>query len=57
MRQPRNPLPHVVNDRGVIINPFVQLSESDMRKLEKYQDKVNNLQDKVNLEDMEEALF
>lgn len=57
MRQPRNPLPHVVNDKGVITNPFVQLSESDMRKLEKYQDKVNNLQDKVNLEDMEEAPF
>lgn len=53
----KNPLPHVVNNEGIIINPFVQLSESEMRKLEKFVQAVQNKKDKQALEHMEEAPF
>ena len=32
-----NPLPHVVNDDGIIINPFVQLTPEQMKALEKFE--------------------
>jgi hypothetical protein len=32
-----NPLPHVVNDDGIIINPFVQLTPKQMKALEKFE--------------------
>ena len=32
-----NPLPHVVNDDGIIINPFVRLTPEQMKALEKFE--------------------
>ena len=32
-----NPLPDVVNDDGIIINPFVQLTPEQMKALEKFE--------------------
>jgi len=53
----KNPLPHVVNNEGIIINPFVQLTQDEMRKLEKFEQAVQNKKDKQALEHMEEAPF
>lgn len=57
-----NPLPDVVNDDGIIINPFVQLTPEQMRSLEKFQRKKATNSSKKTTEDdilatFEEALF
>ena len=57
-----NPLPDVVNDDGIIINPFVQLTPEQMKELEKFQRKKGTNSSKKTTEDdilatFEEALF
>lgn len=57
-----NPLPDVVNDDGIIINPFVQLTPEQMSSLEKFQRKKGTNSSKKTTEDdilatFEEALF
>ena len=57
-----NPLPDVVNDDGIIINPFVQLTTEQMKALEKFQrKKVTNSSKKTTEADIlatfQEALF
>ena len=57
-----NPLPDVVNDDGIIINPFVQLTPKQMKALEKFQRKKGTNSSKKTTEDdilatFEKALF
>ena len=57
-----NPLPDVVNDDGIIINPFVQLTPEQMKALEKFQRKKGTNTSKKTTEDdilttFEKALF
>lgn len=59
-----NPLPDVVNDDGIIINPFVQLTPEQMKALEKFERRLQKRTDrgKMTTEDdilatFQEALF
>lgn len=59
-----NPLPHVINDEGIIINPFVQLTPEQMKALEKFErckqkttDKGKKRTEDDILATFEEALF
>ena len=57
-----NPLPDVINDDGIVINPFVQLTPEQMKALEKFERKKGTNSSKKTTEadilaTFQEALF